>query len=131
MKKKRPYRRKIQEIVIPPLPESVRQLIDRKFSETDDDTPDNVMRNALLKIYGVNIDDERSYGEFISYLTKGLSKLSTGGRSDDMFEPDFDSFFTLMVRAINECGEMLELLEKNGIEYRPKWMNENGENEDI
>ena len=88
------------------------------------------MRNALLKVYGVNINDRKSYEEFVSYLMKHLSLLSTGGRNDDIFEPDLDSFFTMVVRSINECGEMLELLERNGIEYRPKWMDEDGENED-
>ena len=88
------------------------------------------MRNALFKIYGININDKKSYKEFVSYLIKHLSLLSTGGRNEDIFEPDFDTFFTLVVRSINSCGEMMALLEQNGIEYRPKWLDNNDEDEE-
>lgn len=79
------------------------------------------MQNALLKTYDININDSKKYKEFISYLMKNLSLLVTGNDDDSIFEPDFNKFFTLVVRTINECGEMLEILKQYGIDYKPKW----------
>lgn len=130
MKRKKISKKIQSQMVIPPLPPIARQIAERKFSDRPDDTPDNIMRNALFKIYGININDKKSYKEFVSYLIKHLSLLSTGGRNEDIFEPDFDTFFTLVVRSINSCGEMMALLEQNGIEYRPKWLDNNDEDEE-
>lgn len=79
------------------------------------------MQNALLKTYDININDSKKYKEFISYLMKNLSLLVTCNDDDSIFEPDFNKFFTLVVRTINECGEMLEILKQYGIDYKPKW----------
>ena len=55
--------------------------------------------------------------------------LVSGGKNPEIFEPDFDAFMTMVVRSVNSCGEMMDLLERHGIEYRPKWKNEDDEEE--
>lgn len=87
------------------------------------------MLNALHDAYGVDTEDRPLYRKFVTELMQNLSRLVTDGKNSRTFEPDFDTFFTLVVRSINSCGEMMALLEQNGIEYRPKWLDNNG-NED-
>jgi len=88
------------------------------------------MLNALHDVYGVDTEDGLLYRKFVTELMQNLSRLVTGGKNSKMFEPDFDTFFTLVVRSINSCGEMMALLEQNGIEYRPKWLDDNGGDEE-
>lgn len=88
------------------------------------------MLNALHDAYGVDTEDIHLYRKFVTELMQNLSRLVTGGKNSRTFEPDFDTFFTLMVRSINSCGEMMALLEQNGIEYRPKWLDNNDGNEE-
>lgn len=47
-----------------------------------------------------------------------------------MFEPDFDVFFAMVVKSLNSCGEMMRLLEQHGIEYKPKWLDNDEDGED-
>ena len=114
------------DLVIKPIPRAIRAALSQK---KDDDTPDGIMLNALHDAYGVDTEDRSLYRKFITELMQNLSRLVTGGKSSRTFEPDFDTFFTLVVRSINSCGEMMALLEQNGIEYRPKWLDDN-DNED-
>lgn len=88
------------------------------------------MLNALHDTYGIDTEDRLLYRKFITELMQNLSRLVTGGKSNRTFKPDFDTFFTLVVRSINSCGEMMALLEQNGIEYRPKWLDNNDEDEE-
>ena len=88
------------------------------------------MLNALHDAYGVDTEDRPLYRKFVTELMQNLSRLVTGGKNSETFEPDFDTFFTMVVRSINSCGEMMALLEQNGIEYRPKWLDNNDEDEE-
>ena len=115
------------ELVIGPVPEAARRMFAKP---RENDTPDNVLRNALREAYGVDVDDERAHNKFVSSLMANLSLLATGGRNDDTFEPDFDTFIMMVVRSVNGCGEMLALLREHGIEYRPSWLREDGEDEE-
>ena len=115
------------DLVIKPIPRTVRAALSQK---KDDDTPDGIMLNALHDAYGIDTGDRPLYRKFVTELMQNLSRLVTGGKSDRTFEPDFDTFFTLVVRSINSCGEMMALLEQNGIEYRPKWLDSNDEDEE-
>ena len=87
------------------------------------------MRNALSEVYGVDSTDGAAYRKFIHALMENLSMLVSGGKNPEIFEPDFDAFMTMVVRSVNSCGEMMDLLERYGIEYRPKWKNEDDEEE--
>ena len=87
------------------------------------------MLNALHDAYGVDTEDTLLYRKFVTELMQNLSLLVTGGKNSMVFEPDFGAFFTLVVKSINSCGEMMALLEQNGIEYRPKGL-DNNDNED-
>lgn len=115
------------DLVIKPIPRAVRAALSQK---KDDDTPDGIMINALHDAYGVDTEDMSLYRKFVTELMQNLSLLVTGGKNDQTFEPDFDTFFTMVVRSINSCGEMMALLEQNGIEYRPNWMADGNENEE-
>ena len=115
------------DLVIKPIPRTVRAALSQK---KDDDTPDGIKLNALHDAYGIDTEDRPLYRKFVTELMQNLSRLVTGGKSDRTFEPDFDTFFTLVVRSINSCGEMMALLEQNGIEYRPKWLDNNDEDEE-
>lgn len=115
------------DLIIKPIPRTVRAALSQK---KDDDTPDGIMLNALHDAYGIDTEDRPLYRKFVTELMQNLSRLVTGGKSDRTFEPDFDTFFTLVVRSINSCGEMMALLEQNGIEYRPKWLDSNDEDEE-
>lgn len=115
------------DFVIKPIPRTVRAALSQK---KDDDTPDGIMLNALHDTYGIDTEDRLLYRKFITELMQNLSRLVTGGKSNRTFKPDFDTFFTLVVRSINSCGEMMALLEQNGIEYRPKWLDNNDEDEE-
>ena len=88
------------------------------------------MLNALHDVYGVNIDDGAAYRKFITALMQNLSKLATNGKNDTVFEPDFDVFFAMVVKSLNSCGEMMRLLEQHGIEYKPKWLDNDEDGED-
>ena len=88
------------------------------------------MLNALHDAYGVDTEDTLLYRKFVTELMQNLSLLVTGGKNSMVFEPDFGAFFTLVVRSINSCGEMMALLEQNGIEYKPKWLDNNDEDEE-
>ena len=125
-RKRKTENRPEPDFVIKPIPHAVRAAIPQK---KDDSTPDGIMLNALHDAYGIDANDSFSYRKFISELMRNLSKLVTGGKRADTFEPDFDTFFTMVVRSINSCGEMMTLLEQNGIEYRPKWL-DNDEDEE-
>ena len=115
------------DLIIKPIPRTVRAALSQK---KDDDTPDGIMLNALHDTYGIDTEDRPLYRKFITELMQNLSRLVTGGKSNRTFEPDFDTFFTLVVRSINSCGEMMALLEQNGIEYKPKWLDNNDEDEE-
>ena len=115
------------DLVIKPIPRTIRAALSQK---KDDDTPDGIMLNALHDAYGIDTEDRSLYRKFITELMQNLSRLVTGGKSNRTFEPDFDTFFTLVVRSINSCGEMMVLLEQNGIEYKPKWLDNNDEDEE-
>ena len=115
------------DLVIKPIPRTVRAALSQK---KDDDTPDGIMLNALHDADGIDTEDRLLYRKFVTELMQNLSRLVTGGKSNRTFEPDFDTFFTLVVRSINSCGEMMALLEQNGIEYRPKWLDNNDEDEE-
>ena len=115
------------DLVIKPIPRTVRAALSQN---KDDNTPDGIMLNALHGAYGIVTEDRPLYRKFITELMQNLSRLVTGGKNDRTFEPDFDTFFTLVVRSINSCGEMMALLEQNGIEYRPKWLDNNDEDEE-
>jgi len=115
------------DFVVRPIPRAVRAMLSQK---KDDSTPDGVMLNALHDTYGIDSNDRVLYRKFVSELMQNLSRLVTGGKSEQTFEPDFDTFFTMVVRSINSCGEMMYLLEQNGIEYRPKWMDDGSEDEE-
>lgn len=106
------------DLIIKPIPRAVRPAFSGRKTEN---TPDGAMLNALHDAYDVDVGDSSSYRKFVTALMQSLSRLVTGGRSDRMFEPDFESFIVMVVRSINSCGEMMSLLEQNGIEYRPKW----------
>ena len=115
------------DLVIKPIPRTIRAALSQK---KDYDTPGGIMLNALHDAYGIDTEDRPLYRKFVTELMQNLSRLVTGGKSDRTFEPDFDTFFTLVVRSINSCGEMMALLEQNGIEYRPKWLDNNDEDEE-
>lgn len=115
------------DFVVRPIPRAVRAMLSQK---KDDSTPDGAMLNALHDAYGIDSNDRVLYRKFVSELMQNLSRLATGGKSEQTFEPDFDTFFTMVVRSINSCGEMMYLLEQNGIEYRPKWMDDGSEDEE-
>lgn len=76
------------------------------------------------------MEDRDAYKAFMTELMLNLSKLASDGACLNAFGPDFDTFFTMVIRSINSCGEMLDLLHRNGIDYRPKWMNDEEDGED-
>ena len=115
------------DLVIKPIPRTIRAALSQK---KDDDTPDGIMLKALHDAYGIDTEDRSLYRKFITELMQNLSRLVTDGKSNRTFEPDFDTFFTLVVRSINSCGEMMVLLEQNGIAYKPKWLDNNDEDEE-
>ena len=115
------------DLVIKPIPRTIRAALSQK---KDDDTPYCIILNSLHDAYGIDTEVIPLYRKFVTELMQNLSRLVTGGKSDRTFEPDFDTFFTLVVRSINSCGEMMALLEQNGIEYRPKWLDNNDEDEE-
>lgn len=115
------------DLVIKPIPRDVRAVLSQK---KDDDTPDGIMLNALHDAYGIDTEDRARYRKFIAELMQNLSRLVTGGKNDQTFEPDFDIFFSMVVKTINSCGEMMSLLEQNGIEYRPNWLDDNDGDEE-
>lgn len=119
-------KRKKIEITLPPIPQQYRHLLNEK----DNNNPDNILQNALTKIYGIDSDDKNKYNEFIIYLMQNLSSLVTNGKDLDLFETDFNKFISLVVHSINECGEMYELLKQYGIDYKPKWLNDNNNDEE-
>lgn len=130
-KRKNSPERDIPEIIIKPLPKQIRQTA-ADIEKNVPDTPDRILRNTLIEIYGIDARDRKTYKKFVTNLMRSLSLLVTAGKDENTFEPDFDKFFTMIVHAINECGEMLELLQQYGIEYVPKWLKqeedeENGE----
>jgi len=63
----------------------------------------------------------------MSYLMRNLSLLCTGGKNENIFAGDFDKFIVMVIRSINGCGEMFDLLKRHGIEYRPSWLDEDGD----
>ena len=108
------------EFTVKPIPRALRAAL----AEIRDDTPNGAMLGALRKAYGVDPTDRATYKAFVGELMRSLSDLATNGRNSKIFDPDFDAFFMMIVRTINSCGEMLELLDKNGIEYRPSWLDD-------
>ena len=125
-RKRKTENRQEPDLVIKPIPHAVRAALSQK---KDDGTPDGIMLNALHDVYGIDTEDTFLYRKFITELMQNLSLLVTGGKNSMVFEPDFGTFFTLVVKSINSCGEMMALLEQNGIEYRPKGL-DNNDNED-
>lgn len=131
MNRKKKTRRPV-EIVVKPLPDDVRRMVERIRGEAESaayDTPDGILRSAVRECLG-QADPDR-YRAFVQTLMKRLSLLASGGRKDDIFEYDFDSFFTMVVRSINSCGEMLEMLRELGVDYVPPWADgDGGDDED-
>ena len=75
--KSRKKQKTVSVITIAPLSISKRKAIKKREKKIlSDDTPVHIMKNALSKIYGIDITDKFKYNAFIEYLMKNLSLLS-------------------------------------------------------
>jgi len=94
-------------------------------------TPKGILAAAVSEAYGIPLEKLLDGIDGVAKaLLKGLSALATGGKDPDLLGSDFNDFFHMYVKAINEVGRMRQLLVDNGIDWRGGEDDDGGEDEE-